>query len=499
MKISVSPEAISLLSRVSDWLSSQDIQAYLVGGFVRDMLLGRETKDIDIAVDADAPAVSRKAAAAFGGKYILLDEANQIGRVVLFEDDRVKWQLDFSTLRGNIQQDLAERDFTIDAMAVEPGKISQKSEIDLPDIIDPFDGRHDLEARTIRAVSDSIFTADAARLLRAVRLAANLDFNIDARTEALVRQSAPLIAGVAGERVREELLRILASPGVGEHVSYLDELGLLTALIPELEPARGVTQPFIHYWTVFEHLIHTSAAVEFLTGQGQWPDSAEEVLAPVPWSDELSRHFAQEVSGGSTRRSLLKLIALLHDIAKPQTRFLDETGRARFLGHPQQGAEIAAAILERLRFSAREIKLARIMIENHLRPTQMSPEGMPTRRAIYRYFRDTGDAGIDILFLSLADHLATRGPKLELADWREHARMTGYVLEQHFAQEGPAAPPKLIDGHDIMNTFGMTPGPKVGELLEAVHEAQAAGEVNTREEARAFIEHLISASKANDR
>ena len=130
---------------------------------------------------------------------------------------------------------------------------------------------------------------------------------------------------------------------------------------------------------------------------------------------------------------------------------------------------------------------------HHLRPMQMSGNGLPSHKAIYRYFRDTGEAGIDILFLSLADHLATRGLHLELAQWQEHTRIVDYVLAQRFQQESLVIPPKLIDGHDLIKSFGMKPGPKIGEILEAVREAQASGELATREEALAYIgEHLLT-------
>ena len=267
---------------------------------------------------------------------------------------------------------------------------------------------------------------------------------------------------------------------------------MLTALIPELIPARGVSQPKIHVWDVFEHSMQTVSAVEFLLRERTWEYAGEDVLTPVPWSERLSRHFYQEISSGSTRRSLLKLAALLHDIAKPQTRTIDEDGRARFLGHPQEGADTAAAILERLRFSTREIRLVELMVRHHLRPTQMSQEGLPSRRAIYRYFRDTDEAGIDIFFLCLADHLATRGSYLDPAQWQEHAQMVEYVLTRHSEEESLSAPPKLIDGHDIIRIFGLSPGPRIGELLESLREAQAAGEVTTREEALGCIKDLIT-------
>jgi len=190
---------------------------------------------------------------------------------------------------------------------------------------------------------------------------------------------------------------------------------------------------------------------------------------------------------------MLKMAALLHDMAKPQTKSTEATGRIRFLGHGKEGAVMAASILERLRFSTKEIKLVETMVRHHLRPGQMSNVGLPTPRAIYRYFRDTGDAGIDTLFLSLADHLATRGPRLDMAAWQEHAQMVEYVLAQRLEQQSRVTPPKLVDGHDLIDIFGMSPGPEVGEILEAVREAQAAGDVATRDEALSYIrQHLLS-------
>ncbi len=488
LKLIVKPEASRLLTKISRFLTEEGIPAYLVGGFVRDMLLGRDTADIDIAVAADALSVAPGVAAALNGKYIPLDEENGVGRVVLPDN---KWQIDFTTLKGSIERDLAERDFTIDAMAIELDK-SSEAVLNTESLIDPFNGREDLRRGSVRAVSETVFKADAARLIRAVRLAAELGFSIDSGTERLIRHDCRLITDVAGERVREELLRLLAIPGAGQRLAYLDELGLLTALIPELNPARGVDQPKVHVWDVFDHSIQTVAAVEFVLREGDWEYAAEDVLAPIPWSPELSGHFDREISRGSTGRSLLKLTALLHDIAKPQTRIIDDGGRARFLGHQQEGAATAAAIMERLRFSNREIKLVELLIKYHLRPTQMSHEGIPTRRAIYRYFRDTGEAGIDLLFLCLADHLATRGLSLDPRQWLEHTQMTGHVLTKHLEEESISAPLKLFDGHDVMKTFGLSPGPRVGELLEALREAQAAGEVTTRKQALDYIKHLLN-------
>ena len=494
LELFIAPEVSSLLTRVARFLTKEGVKPYLVGGFVRDMLLKRQTADIDIAITADAMEIIPRLADALGGKFVPLDELNSIARVVLFDKEtsshKVKWELDFSSITETIEQDMAQRDFTIDAMAIELGnEVALQSHYVL---IDPFKGYDDLQHGIIRAVSDNIFQSDAARLLRAIRLAAELGFSIDSKTEMLIRQHCHLVTGVAGERIHEEMLRLFAQPQTSKYLADLDDMGLLTSIIPELGMTKGVSQPFIHFWEVFDHSLQTVAAIEYLLRKGNWEYTGEDALAVVPWSQDLSEHFAREIGSGSTRGSLLKLAALLHDIAKPQTRTIDEDGRARFLGHAVEGAKVVSGILERLRFSSREIKLVELMVTHHLRPSQMSHYELPSRRAIYRYFRDTGDAGTDILFLNLADHLATRGPFLDMPDWREHAKTSEYILEQHAGEESLVAPPKLISGHDLISTFCLEPGHKIGELMEAVREAQATGEITSHGEALGYVKHLLA-------
>jgi len=493
LKLIIEPRAAALLAAVNNLLSEQNIRAYLVGGFVRDLLLKRETADIDIALAADALEIAPKLADALGGRFVLLDEKNRVCRVVVDREEppQGRWQLDFSTFEGGIKADLSRRDFTIDAIAVDLEELARD---DVP-LIDPFGGLADLKNRVIRAVSEQAFQSDAARLLRAVRLAAELGFSLDSQTEVLIQRNCQLIADVAGERLREELLRILAVPEAESLLPYLDELGLLTALFPELAQAKGIEQPREHFWDVFDHSIQTVIAVDFLLHQGSWKYASDEVLAVAPWSEMLAQHFAQEVGSGSSRRSLLKLAALLHDVAKPETKAVGEDGRTHFLGHAKLGAATAVAILERLRFSRQEIRLVEAMVRYHLRPGQMSQGELPTQRAIYRYFRDTAGGGIDILFLSLADHLATRGPNLNLAGWQQHTQMVEYVLARHLEQKKLVVPPKLVSGHDLINIFGLSPGPRIGEALEAVREAQASGEVTTREEAIAYIRERLATGK----
>jgi len=509
------------LAKIAHLLAIQKKQGFLVGGFVRDWLLERKTNDIDIAVSGDAITIAREVAEEIGGKFVLLDDVNNIARVVVIEDEQpgrtsqnqesrgAEWHFDFSPFTGDIESDLARRDFTINAMALELSQFvtaskvtkmsSRKSASFLTKkqsplkLIDPFPGEEDLRDKIVRGVSEQIFEADAARLLRAVRLAAELDFTIEPNTESLIRRYSQAITEVSGERVREELLRFLTLPQAAYHLKYLDKLGLLLALIPELGESKGVEQPTVHFWDVFEHSLQTVAAIEFLIRESDWEYSNDDMLSTAPWSDVIERHLSQEVSSGSNHKVLLKLAGLFHDIAKPMTKSIDDTGRARFLGHTKQGAAMTANILERLRFSNREIRLVESLVYHHLRPVQMAHEGLPTQRAVYRYFRDTGETGIDILVLALADYLASRGPLASMEEWKKHCQLINYILAEHKKQQTKILPVKLIDGHDIINNFDLSPGPLIGKLLAMVNEAHASGELSTREEALALVRRELSA------
>ncbi len=480
----IETSAQQLLAELARWLKNREVPGYLVGGFIRDALLGRETADIDIAVAADVPTIGPPLAEALYGKFIMLDAANRIGRIILPD-----WTVDIASITGKIEDDLKRRDFTINAMAVDLQQLTAENQN--ARLIDPFGGRLDLDRGLIRMVTGAAFRDDPVRLLRAVRLAAELDFTIDRQAEIEIGQASPLIAAVPGERVREELLRLLNASHGGQVLADMEKWGLLTALIPELRPLKGVAQPKEHHWDVFEHSLKTVSAVDFILHEGVWEYQDRNILSFVPWNETIAEYFDRAVSSGSTRRSLLKLAALLHDIAKPQTKAFDENGKMRFLGHPETGAEVVESLLERLRFSAKEVHLVTLMVQHHMRPTQLSQDALPTKRAIYRYFRDAGDAGIDTLYLSLADHLAARGPGLLPEQWETHTAQAAYVLQAHFQQK-ITEPVRLVDGNDLINVFGMKPGVRMGALLEEIKEAQAAGELTDRAAAMEYARNHLS-------
>ena len=264
----------------------------------------------------------------------------------------------------------------------------------------------------------------------------------------------------------------------------------------ETAEARGVEQPKEHYWDVFNHLIETTEWVQWLLQERYQDDGAVAKLGPSFPSEQ--EFFAQEATDGHTRMTLLKLAGLLHDIAKPATKSIESNGRMRFFGHSELGAEMAAGIMKRLRFSQRGVELVSKAVEQHLRPGQMAQKGeMPTARAVYRYYRDVGEAALDTIYLNLADYLAARGPMLGEEEWAEHCAVASHILQGSFTNGTAKDRPKLLDGHDVMKVLSMPPGPTVRHYLERVREAQASGEIESREEAIELVGNL-SKDLSND-
>jgi poly(A) polymerase len=484
-------EASSLLARLREILTERSIDCYVVGGFIRDGLLGRLNSDIDVVVSGDASSIAPYVSGVLQAKLVPLDDINQVFRVVVRLDTGI-WYLDFASMRGSIEEDLRNRDFTINAIAIKLENL--EGEKLQEHIIDPYYGQRDLNDGIIRAIGDSCFRDDPARLLRAIRFAATHGCSLEPATESLIRRDCRLITTVAAERLLIELSHILESPRTYQSLRSMDLMGLLDPLMPELSSTKNVAQPKEHFWNVFDHSIETVAEVERLLRQREDSDQ-DDLLTSVPWTPELVQHFTQEIAGGRTRGAVLKLAALFHDLGKPITKTMEQDGRMRFLGHPHQGAAMATERMGQLRLSNREIKMVQLMTEHHMRPGYLVGEDMPTQRAIYRYFRDTADVGIDTLFLGLADHLAARGPTLDADEWRKHTETMGYMLSKHFEEVSTLVPPKLIDGHILIDKLGLTPGPQMGELLEAVREAQAAGEIDTAEEALDFVKTQLGINK----
>jgi putative nucleotidyltransferase with HDIG domain len=479
------PSLDRLLNRIIAFASDREL--YVVGGTVRDVLLGRTAHDLDLALGGNARPWAQALADALGGHFVALDDERDVARIVL--DDGDVRQIDVAALQGTLDEDLLRRDFTIDAMAVRAGE---------REVHDPFGGARDLEHSVVRAMSPTGLDADPLRLLRGVRLAAELQFAIEDETLSAIRARAPRVLDAAPERRRDELCRIFMLGDAERGVRLLDRTRLLDTLLPEVAVGKGVDQPKEHAYDVFEHNVRTVAALDIMlaptrpAGATAW--MWDELWQIFGWREaELRTYFAEEMSEGRSRATLLRLAGLLHDVAKPQTRALQPDGRIRFFGHADEGANIAAAICRRYRFSARETRWVALLVEEHLRPVQLAQVGdTPTRRALHRFFKDLGDAAEAVLFLSLADAAAARGPKMTPEGWRRQAAYMNSLLVRSFEDEGIVHPPRLLTGYDIMLQLGLAEGPLIGQLLAALEEAQVGGEIDDREQALTFVREQMS-------
>ena len=446
--------------------------------------------------------LARDVADRLDGFYFPLDEERGTARVVLVTDEGSRRELDFALLRGGgLETDLAGRDFTINAMAVDEAQ----------QLIDPLGGEADLTAGEIRATGTSVFQDDPVRLLRAPRLEIELGFRIETGTAEAIRADASLLEQPAAERVRDELSRGLGIPGASTFVRRLDSLGALIHVVPELVALKGIDQSPPHRFDVWHHTLHVldhvDGVVSTVTGEplaagcralGDVPPAACGDLARRlgQFGAEVRSHLAAEVSDGRDRLLLLRLGTLLHDIGKPRTCSADEEHRIHFYGHETEGARAASRRLKALRFSSQEVAWVRGMVAAHLRPAQLAREDRMTRRAVYRYFRDTGDVGVDTILLSLADHLATWGPNLREARWARRLDVAELLLYHYFERPDQIIRPKLpVDGNDLMRVFGLDPGPEVGRLLDLLREAVAAGEVETRQEVLALARKSVRRSE----
>jgi len=437
-------------------------EGYLVGGCVRDRLLGRATSDYDAAVPGAVAALARRLARAGSAHAFALSEDFGAWRVVARDHS---WQIDVLPLHTEgIAADLAQRDLTINAIA-EP--------LSGGELVDPFHGRTDLERRRLRMVSREAFTADPLRTLRLARLACELGFAADADTQAAARAAAGGLAAVAPERVFAELRRILVSDAAVAGLELLDSLGATAVVLPELSALHGIAQSPYHHLDVYEHTLAVlGAAIE-----------VQRDPEPVFGSRaaELDAFLERPLANELTRWQALRLGALFHDVAKPQTRAVNEEGRTTFMGHDVAGAAVAGEVLARLRASQRLGDHVAALARHHLHLGFLVHEAPLSRRAVYRYLRRCEPVEVDVTVLSVADRLATRGRGSDEAIARhlELARaMLGDALR--WQAERPRPP---VRGDELARELGLPHGPRLGELLQELEEAAYAGELASREQA----------------
>jgi poly(A) polymerase len=430
--------------------------SWIVGGALRDELLGREITDIDIAVEGDPEAAARERAAEVRGPVFRLSEAFGAWRVVDRRSGRV---YDYAPLQGaTIEEDLRKRDFTVNAMArpAEGGEL-----------VDPLGGRADIESRTLRVIGPESYENDPLRPLRLARFAAELGLRPDAETKRLTSEAAPRVTEASGERIFAELRRLVLAPGAVQGLALADRLGLLHAVLPELAALHDIEQSHYHHKDVYGHTLEVLERLIELEGEVE--GELREVLHE-PLADEL------------TRGQALRFGALLHDIGKPATHDVREDGRVTFMGHDRLGEEMVRQVCRRLRTSERLSRFLEGITRHHLVVGFLVHERPLDRRAIYRYLKRTSPVEVEVTLLSCADRLATRGKNADRAI-DNHMELAKELMPAalEWRRQGPPRLP--LRGDELAEEIGIEPGPELGRVLAQLEEAAYAGDVTSRDQA----------------
>lgn len=444
-------------------LNQHNCQGYLVGGFVRDYLLNRENKDIDLVINEQVKVIAKKFADEIEGSFVILDEVHNIYRVVIEE-----FIYDFAPIVGDsIKTDLLNRDFTINALAVSLAdiKITEK-EIKIKNIIDPTGGQQDLKQGLIKVVSKETFKQDPLRLFRTIRFRAELNFSVDSQTELLMKEVTTKIKDIAKERIHDELMKILAVENAAANLNYLEKrFSLLSILIPQIDELKVTGQCKYHREDIWTHSLYAVKKLEELFQKKFWKKQIKEDKLP-----------------------LLKFATLFHDIGKLMTEEVID-GEVHFYGHNQEGAKYIKPILRKLRFSRQNISYITQLIRYHMRPLELYYADNLTKKGKYRFFRQVEERVADVCFLAAADTLSTKLLNNRAEEIQANIDFLKNLIKESQKMKEKTKEP-LLDGHDVMDVLSITEGPQIGEILEKIKEAQAQGKINNREEAIEYLKFL---------
>jgi poly(A) polymerase len=455
------------LRRLQAFAAPMGLSLFVVGGALRDVCLGRDVHDLDVVMAGDVMGFARAFADALGAAYVPLDARRGEARVVY----RQRTTLDFARLRGrDIVDDLRQRDFTMNALACPLTAFLQEAE---PAFIDPLGGWPDLQARLIRMASPQSFAEDPLRLLRAFRLAAALEFALEASTRQALKPAVPRLADVAAERVQSELLQLFAGRHSTPQVVAMAQVGVLDVLFPELGGGEG-TRPGGWPGEHRAHALRTYRAVEEL------------INAPASVAPTMAEPIARYVQVGE-RAALLKWAALLHG-ARP--------ARGRPCCSDAEGAAAAwEQVAGRLKLSRARTDYVRRLIAHQRRPVELArrdDRGGLALPEVHRWFKELGEDVLGVFVLALGEALA-RQPAKPHADGapaleRLAARLWALYRERILpVLQGP----RLVTGDDLQTLFGLTPGPSFKVLLDELEVAQVEGRVSTRAAALRWLRQRL--------
>ncbi len=458
-------------------------EIYLVGGFWRDMALGRgkESWDLDFCLPRGALAFGHGVARSVGAPFVVLDRERGCGRLVW--KDNVCGRpvtFDFIDFRGrDLKEDLRGRDFTVNTLAWRL-PFSQHA------LVDPFGARRDLSRGIIRMVDRRAFDGDPLRILRAYSLSALLGFKIEARTLRCAKRKAGMLRRVAGERLRDELFKILSVADSSRFLKAMDAAAVLKEVIPQVRLMHHVKQGGYHHLDVWGHSLETVRKLEGLFAKMR------------PASSELAAYLEEPMAADRKRSQLMKMAALLHDIGKPEA-YEVKAGKTMFHGHERIGRVICREVSRRLKLATREQMALDTMIFWHLRPGYLADNKVLTRRAVFRYFRDTGAEAVSVLLIAVADQRATRGPLASASSRRRHEKVAFDLTRRYFDMQKEEPFVRLINGDDLIKRLGLEPGPVFSKILTAVEEAQVERRVKTKQQALAWAKSVASKEAASPR
>jgi tRNA nucleotidyltransferase/poly(A) polymerase len=434
---------------------------------------------IDSILPSDPTAVAKSLAAKLGGTAFPLDAENGIVRVAF-----PNVHIDLAKRQGlSWDQDLDRRDFTINALAVPLHQWLKPNWKD--SLVDRHNGLKDLKKKTLRAVSKNIFADDPLRLLRAYRLAAQLGLSVEKGTRGLIQKNRKRLARVAPERIREEMLKIFSTDAATAALKDMEKDRLLEIIFPEAAKLRRCAPGYYGKGGVLKHS---------LDSVGCYEDILKTLSSWFPRAHTKIRAYLNEPLSGYSRSAHLKWALLLHDLGKPATAKM-MGGRMRFFEHEHVGASSVLAMAPRYRWSNLEAARYERLVRNHMRVGNLASHEVITDRAIHRFFRDLQEDGIAMLLVSLGDHLTYLTPKQRGKKRSDHEKTTVLMVNRYYNAREKIVPPKLITGHDVMTAFKLPPSPYIGELLEAVTDAQSDGTVKTKEDAMAFLSTYVKKQK----
>jgi tRNA nucleotidyltransferase/poly(A) polymerase len=472
-----------------------DINLYLVGGAVRDILLSRKSHDLDFVVDGDVFTLARRIADHFHGAYFPLDEEHGTARVILTNKIEEKQILDFNQLRGqNIEEDLRSRDFSINAMAFLIG--------DSFKLLDPLGGEKDLISKRLRICAEDSIVHDPLRLVRGVRLSVEFNLQITSETISAMKKESNRLTEISSERKRDEIFRILEGKKSATAIRILDHLNALFFILPNLPSMKGIEQSPPHVFDVWDHTLYGLDKIGSLISilgndlESEKDENFEVGITSIylgKFREFFKKHFSSPMNPDRSHSGLLKFAFLYHDAGKPSSRSVDEAGRVRFFNHDCLGSELVVEMSERLHLSNYEISRLQAIVSGHMRPLLlMHQQTSPTPKAIYRFYHQFDTAGVDICILALADTLATYGPTLPQEIWEKTLLLIRTLLEAWWEKpELQVKPPTLLNGDDLILLFKLKQGPEIGRILEEIREAQVEGKIFSRQDAIRFVKEIV--------